>query len=160
MSEPAGPFGDIPPQTIEVALGLARVFAELDEEAALKYVAEDFVDHEASAGVGGGPLGYLATARYMRGAFSDATWQPDDFFAAGDKFAVRMTFSGRHTGDFLGIPPTGREVRVQHLHFYRIAGGQAVEHWGARDELSLLRQIGVFTPEVPTPADAGAAAGD
>ncbi|MCP2164091.1 ester cyclase [Goodfellowiella coeruleoviolacea] len=147
----------IPPEILEVALGVSRVFATLDEEAARRYIAPDFVDHEASPGVGGGPQGYLTTARYMRTAFSEATWQPDDFFAFGDRFAVRVTFSGRHTGEFLGVPPTGNEVRVQHLHFYRVAGGQAVEHWGARDELKLLRQIGVFTPDHPTPADAGAA---
>ncbi len=147
------------PELVEVAIGIAKVFGELDDEAARKYVAPDFVDHEASPGVGGGPEGYLATARYMRRAFSEARWQVDEFIAEGDKFACRVTFSGRHTGDFLGVAPTGRQVRVQHLHFYRIADGKAVEHWGARDELTLLRQIGVFTPEHRTPADAAAAEG-
>jgi predicted ester cyclase len=146
-----------PPGLVEVALGVARVFGELDEEAAHRYIAPDFIDHEASPGVATGPAGYLSTARYMRTAFSDARWQADDFVAAGDKFAVRVTFTGVHTGDFLGIAPTGRPVQVQHLHFYRVHNGQAAEHWGARDELALLRQIGLFTPEHPTPADAGVA---
>jgi predicted ester cyclase len=148
----------VAPEILEVAIGVARVFGELDEDAARRYIAPDFIDHEASPGVAGGPEGYLSTARYMRSAFSEARWQADDFIAYGDKFAVRVTFSGRHTGDFLGIAPTGKQVKVQHLHFYRVAGGQAAEHWGARDELSLLRQIGVFTPEQATPADAGVAA--
>jgi predicted ester cyclase len=144
---------------MNVAIGIAKVFGELDEEAARTYIAPDFVDHEASPGVAGGPAGYLSTARYMRGAFSEARWQVDDFLVADtfDKFACRVTFSGVHTGDFLGIAPTGREVKVQHLHFYRVENGQAKEHWGARDELTLLRQIGAFTPEYATPADAGAA---
>jgi predicted ester cyclase len=142
---------------IHVAIGVARVFGELDEEAARTFIAADFVDHEASPGVAGGPEGYLSTARYMRQAFSEARWQVDDFISEGDKFACRVTFSGKHTGDFLGIAPTGREIKVQHLHFYRVADGQAKEHWGARDELALLRQLGVFTPEHATPADAGAA---
>lgn len=141
---------------LDVAIGVARVFGELDEEAARMFIAPDFVDHEASPGVAGGPAGYLSTARYMRQAFSGARWQVDDFISEGDKFACRVTFSGKHTGEFLGIQPTGREVRVQHLHFYRVADGQATEHWGARDELTLLRQLGVFTPEHATPADAGA----
>jgi predicted ester cyclase len=145
------------PGLVEVALGVARVFGELDEDAAHRYIAPDFIDHEASPGVATGPEGYLSTARYMRSAFSDARWQADDFVAAGDKFAVRVTFSGVHTGDFLGIAPTGKQVTVQHLHFYRVQDGKAAEHWGARDELSLLRQIGLFTPEHATPADAGVA---
>lgn len=143
-------------EILNVAIGVARVFGELDEEAAKTFIAPDFIDHEASPGVAGGPGGYLSTARYMRQAFSDARWQVDDFISQGDKFACRVTFSGKHTGDFMGIAPTGREVKVQHLHFYRVAGGQAKEHWGARDELTLLRQLEVFTPEYATPADAGA----
>lgn len=142
---------------LHVAIGVARVFGELDEEAARTYIAPDFIDHEASDGVAGGPEGYLSTARYMRSAFSEARWQVDDFISEGDKFACRVTFSGKHTGEFMGIQPTGREVSVQHLHFYRVADGQAQEHWGARDELTLLRQLGVFNPEHATPADAGAA---
>ncbi|MEV4092055.1 ester cyclase [Streptosporangium saharense] len=155
------PLAEAPPtateEIIEIAIGIARVFGELDEEAAQRYIAPDFVDHEASPGVAGGPEGYLTTARYMRNAFSEATWQVDDFISEGDKFACRVTFSGKHTGDFLGLAPTGAEVKVQHLHFYRVADGKAVEHWGARDELTLLRQIGQFTPEYANPADAGAA---
>jgi predicted ester cyclase len=144
-------------EILNVAIGIARVFGDLDEEAARTFIAPDFVDHEASPGVAGGPDGYLSTAHYMRGAFAEARWQVDDFITEGDKFACRVTFSGRHTGDFLGIAPTGREVKVQHLHFYRVADGQAKEHWGARDELTLLRQLEVFTPEHATPADAGIA---
>lgn len=142
---------------LHVAIGVARVFGELDEEAARTFIASDFIDHEASPGVAGGPEGYLSTARYMRRAFSEARWQVDDFISEGDKFACRVTFSGKHAGEFMGIQPTGREVTVQHLHFYRVADGQAKEHWGARDELTLLRQLGVFTSEHATPADAGAA---
>lgn len=149
------------PEIVRVAIGVGRSFATLDRELAHRYIAPGFVDHEASPGVGGGPEGYLATAAYMHSAFSDATWAPDDMFFTDDRFVVRVTFSGVHTGDFLGVAPTGNRVEVQHLHFYRVAGGQAVEHWGARDELTLLRQLGVFTPVHPTPADAAAAlAGD
>lgn len=145
----------VPQEVLEVAMGLAQVWGTLDETAARKYIAPDFVDHESTPGIATGPEGYLSTARYMRGAFSDARWQADDFLGYGDKFAIRVTFSGRHTGDFLGFAPTGNEVRVQHLHFYRVAGGQAVEHWGARDELTLLRQIGAVTTSHPNPAHAG-----
>lgn len=153
-------LAEAPREMVEIALGVARIYAELDEEAAYRYVASGFVDHAAAVpGVADGPQGYLATARYLRAAFSDATWRADDFFTAADRFAVRVTFSGVHTGDFLGIPPTGKPVSVQHMHFHRVANGQVTEHWGVRDELTLLRQIGVFTPDDPTPADAGQRAG-
>jgi predicted ester cyclase len=141
---------------LEIALGLGKAFNEGDQEAARKYVAPNFVDHEAPPGSPGGPEGYLATARYMRSVFTDATWRPDDFFAAGDRFAVRLTFSGKQTGEFLGVPPTGKPISVQHLHMYRIENGQAVEHWGGRDDLTLLIQIGAMTVPSTNPVTAGA----
>ncbi len=147
----------VPSNIRDVAMGVGIVFTTLDEEAARKYIHPDFVDHEASEGVGGGPVGYLATARYMNNAFSEATWLPLSILATEDKFAMAMTFSGRHTGEFLGIQPTGKCVECRHLHFFRVQDGQAIEHWGARDELTLLAQLGIFNPQDANPADAGAA---
>ena len=146
----------VPAELRKVALGVGAVFSSLDEEAAQVYIHPDFVDHEASPGVGGGPAGYLATARYMQNAFSPAQWMPLQIFASGDRYAMVIDFSGVHSGDFMGIPATGRSVSVRHLHFFRVQDGQAIEHWGARDELTLLAQIGYFTPDSATPADAGA----
>lgn len=155
-----GAGGDAVPddvsKAIEIALGLGRIFNEGDEDAARTYVAAGFVDHEAPPGSPGGPEGYLATARYMRATFSDATWHPEDFFAAGDRFAVRLQFSGRQTGEFLGIPPTGRPISIQHLHLYRVENGQVVEHWGGRDDLSMLIQLGVIPAQSAAPVTAGA----
>lgn len=146
----------VPEELLKVALGVGAVFSSLDEEAAEIYIHPDFVDHEASPGVGGGPAGYLATARYMQSAFSPAQWMPTQIFASGDRYAMVIDFSGIHSGEFMGIPATGRRVEVRHLHFFRVQDGQAIEHWGARDELTLLAQIGYFNPESATPADAGA----
>lgn len=146
----------VPEELLAVALGVGRVFTTLDPAVAEQYIHPEFVDHEASEGVGGGPDGYLATARYMNQAFTDASWMPEQIFASGDRYAMALQFSGTHTGDFLGVAGTGRRVSVSHLHFFRVQDGKAIEHWGARDELTLLAQIGVFNPEHPTPADAGA----
>lgn len=151
-------MADVPAELRDVAMGVGMVFSSLDKEAAEKYIHPDFVDHEASEGIGGGPDGYLATARYMNNAFSEATWMPLTIFAAGDKYAMAMEFSGVHTGDFMGVPATGKPVRIRHLHFFRVKDGMAIEHWGARDELTLLDQIGVFKPAIANPADAGAVA--
>jgi predicted ester cyclase len=92
----------------------------------------------------------------MNSAFSEASWMPQQIFASGDRYAMVITFSGVHSGEFMGIPATGKRVEVRHLHFFRVQDGKAIEHWGARDELTLLQQIGVFSSEQATPADAGA----
>ena len=143
-----------------VALGVAEIFTNMDIETARKYIHPDFVDHEASEGVGGGPEGYLATAKYMNQAFSDASWKPQKIVASADgqHYTMVIKFSGVHTGEFMGIPATGKPFEIHHLHLFRVEDGKAIEHWGGRDELGLLRQIGVLNSEYPTPADAGQAA--
>ena len=65
-----------------------------------------------------------------------------DQLAENDKVMTYKVFTGTHTGDFLGVPPTGRAVRFEVMDIVRIADGQIVEHWGLVDQLGLLRQLG------------------
>ena len=77
-------MAQMPEDLRTVALGVAEIFTNMDIETARKYIHPDFVDHEASEGVGGGPEGYLATAKYMNQAFSDASWKPQKIVASAD----------------------------------------------------------------------------
>jgi predicted ester cyclase len=77
----------------------------------------------------------------------------DDVIAEGDKVAVRATFRGTHTGDFMGIAPTQRQVTQPLIIIYRVDGDKIVEHWLSIDMLSFMQQLGV----VPEPAAAGGA---
>jgi predicted ester cyclase len=66
--------------------------------------------------------------------------------AEGDLIVGRMTLSGTHQGDYLGVPGTSRSFTVQHLHMYRVTDGQIVEHWACRDDLGQLTQLGLVPP--------------
>jgi steroid delta-isomerase-like uncharacterized protein len=68
----------------------------------------------------------------------------DDLIAEGDKVVARITMSGTHTGDFWGIPSTGKRVEFTGIYIVRIAGGKIVEDWGEEDGVSLLQQLGVL----------------
>jgi steroid delta-isomerase-like uncharacterized protein len=68
----------------------------------------------------------------------------DDLIAEGDKVVARITMSGTHTGDFWGIPATGKRVEFTGIYIVRIADGRIVEHWGEEDGVSLLQQLGVL----------------
>lgn len=68
----------------------------------------------------------------------------DELIAEGDKVVARITMTGTHTGDFWGIPATGRRVKFTGIYIVRIADGKIVEHWGEEDGVSLLRQLGVL----------------
>ena len=73
-------------------------------------------------------------------------WQTtiDDLIAEGDRVVARITMTGTHTGDFWGIPATGKRVEFTGIYIVRIANGKIVEHWGEEDGVSLLQQLGVL----------------
>ena len=79
----------------------------------------------------------------LRTVFPDLRFEIEDLAAEGDLVAGRLTMSGTHEGPLMGIPPTGRPVRQDHMHFVRFEGGKAVEHRGVRDDPGMMRQLGL-----------------
>ncbi len=63
----------------------------------------------------------------------------------GDEVVARVRFSGRHTGEFFSIPPTGRRVEFTGMVWFRIAEGKIAEHWGEFDAPALMRQLGAVS---------------
>jgi predicted ester cyclase len=57
---------------------------------------------------------------------------------------VRGTCSGTHEGEFWGILQTGKRFTVQQSHWFRVVDGKVAEHWAVRDDLVMLRQLGVL----------------
>ena len=66
----------------------------------------------------------------------------EDLIAEGDKVAARVRITGTHTGDFYGIPPTGRHIDLTGMYIVRIADGKIVEHWGEENGVTVFRQLG------------------
>ena len=67
-----------------------------------------------------------------------------DMIAEGDKVVARVNITGVHTGNFFGIPATGKRVEFSGVYMVRIENGKIVEHWGEEDGVSLLEQLGVI----------------
>jgi predicted ester cyclase len=61
--------------------------------------------------------------------------------AEGDKVVIRCTHSGIHTGEFFGVPATGRRFAYNQMHIIRVRDGKGREHWAVRDDASLMRQL-------------------
>lgn len=84
-------------------------------------------------------------------SFPDRRQTIEQIVGEGDLVAVQTTSTATHTGaPFLGVPTSGKKVRVESIGLYRVAGGKAVEHWGINDGLGLMRQLGAIS--APTPA--------
>lgn len=94
----------------------------------------------------GGPAEVKAIFDTFHAAFADFAVEILDQLAEGDKVMTYKVFTGTHTGDFMGIAPTGRPVRFEVMDVVRIADGQIAEHWGLVDQLGLLQQLGATTP--------------
>src|SRR5579859_3374357 len=87
-----------------------------------------------------GPDGYAATARGSLAGFPDLQETPEEMVAEGDRVVVRHRLAGTHLGPFLGVEPTGRQVSVMVVDFYRIADGKIVEEVSLVDVFGLLKQ--------------------
>jgi predicted ester cyclase len=75
-------------------------------------------------------------------SFANMSCTIEDMIAEGDKVAVRWTWSGRHTGDYMGMVPTGKQVTMDGVSIIRIASGKIVEEWDQQDNLSFMEQLG------------------
>lgn len=77
--------------------------------------------------VGGGGIAEQkqAIAEFRRG-FPDIRMTIDDMIAEGDKVAFCWTCTGTHTGEYEGIPPTGKPIKGTGISFYRFADGKLV----------------------------------
>jgi predicted ester cyclase len=114
-------------------------------------VTAEFVDHGAPPGlVPPGPDGYIAVLRFLIDVLQ-LRYEVHDVVADGDKVAIRATAYGVHNTDHLGVPATGRPYAMPTMHLYRGEGDRLAEHWGVRDELTVLQQVGAI-PTPPPPA--------
>ncbi len=109
-----------------------------------EFVAEDFVDHAGPPGLPPGREGFRQAALAWRHAFPDIALQVDALVAQGNTVALAWTGTGTHSGELMGIPPTGVVGQVVGMSFNRIVDGRLVERWGNSDDLGLLQQLGVI----------------
>ena len=79
--------------------------------------------------------------RYLRSAFPDVRAELVSIVEDGDRVGVHDQLVGTHRGEYRGVAPTGREVRVDFIHVFRVADGRIVERWGVADTAELMRQL-------------------
>ena len=131
------------------------IFPACDIEALAEVTDPDVVSRGRRPDEPGGFEGVKRTMFWLANVFSDQRWVVHEVLGDGDLVAVHLTHHGRQTGDLMGIPPTGREVAYDYVHFLRFRDGKAIEQWSVRDDLTLMRQLGVIPPRPVAPVAAG-----
>jgi steroid delta-isomerase-like uncharacterized protein len=115
-------------------------------------LADDFVEHQETPGLPPTKAGVLDLFRGFRAAFPDLRMDAVDVLASGDRTVARVTVSGTQTGDFMGIPASGRHAQIDLIDIMRFDdAGLACEHWGVADMLSLLHQLGAIPVGAASP---------
>ena len=76
--------------------------------------------------------------------FSDINFVVDEIFGVEDRIVKRWTFTGTHTGDFAGVPPTGKVITLSGVSVSRIENGKIVEELDYMDDLGFMQQLGVI----------------
>jgi predicted ester cyclase len=80
----------------------------------------------------------------LRAAFDGIRLEAVVLFGDSRYVCARWLMNGTHTGDYFGIPATGRSVAVETCEVYEFDGGQVIASWAYGDPLELLRQIGAL----------------
>ena len=119
----------------------------IDELFSPAYVGSSPTDGETR-----GPSGIRASVERYRAAFSGIAMTADSIVAEGDWVTTRWTATGTHSGELMGIAPTGREVTVSGLEVVRVEDGKFVEGYGIFDALGMLQQLGVVPAGAPAHA--------
>ncbi|MBE3065299.1 MAG: ester cyclase [Spirochaetes bacterium] len=86
--------------------------------------------------------GYKQFQPSVLGAFPDGRWVIEDMVAEGDRVAWRYSFYGTHLGEFMGLPATGKQLRVSGILISRIAHGRIAEEWEIFDAATMFRELG------------------
>jgi predicted ester cyclase len=130
----------------KLVMDFHRRIGERDVAGACALVAEDLVNHSAIPEAQG-RAGLASIFDKLHTAFPDVRWLVQDVFGEGDRVFVRIRTTGTHTGPLamtrMPLAATGKAIDFEQLHVFRIAGGKVVESWGARDDLAMLRQLGL-----------------
>ena len=121
-----------------------RVWSLGDLDVVDEAVSADFVGYRPGRSNILGPEGVKEDVLRMCKAFPDGKFTIEDIVAEGDRVAVRYTARATHRGEFRGMAPTGKEIRVAGMAVYRIARGQIVERWDNLDQLGLMQQLGAI----------------
>lgn len=102
--------------------------------------------------------GFKEAASQFRSAFSEIHVRVDDVISEGDKMAVRWTARIKHTGNGLGIAPTGESATLQGMSFLEMRDGLLYRGWNAFDLATTISRLGAIAASqqgVTTSATAG-----
>lgn len=116
------------------------------EEVEKGRVPEEIITKDFKAHIPGMPpmdaKGFGEFEAGFQAGFHDVDHRLHDIMSDNDRVAVRLTLEAKNKGEFMGIPPSGKDVQVEGSAFFRIENDRVAEFWGFIDMMGLMQQIG------------------
>jgi steroid delta-isomerase-like uncharacterized protein len=113
-------------------------------ELADEIVAEDVRFRGSLGATVRGREGFKAYVESVRAAFPDWHNEVEELIDAGERVVARLTWSGTHRGELLGVPATGREVSYVGAAIFTVRGGVIEDAWIVGDTQELWRSLGLL----------------
>jgi predicted ester cyclase len=104
-------------------------------------MAPGFIDHKHHSR---GLEALKQTVANIYKSFPDFSEKTEDIIAERDKVWVRLTNTGTHSNEFMGITSTQKKFVINSVDIFRIANGKIVEGWSVSDELDFLKKLGII----------------
>lgn len=105
--------------------------------------APGFIDHNPAPGTPPGLPGIIGFVQLMQNGFSDQKYEIVHLFASNDLVVDHWVLRARHTGEFLGIKPTGRKIEFAGSDIFRIKDGKIVDIWHTEEIARLMDELTV-----------------
>ena len=109
-----------------------------------RYVSPDYVEVDDEARHAIGLEGMMAHILGVHRTYSGFHLAVGQQIAEGEWVVTRVTASGTHAGVWLGMKPTGKQIRISGVNIDRVVDGRIVEHGGAANLLGPLLEIGAI----------------
>ncbi len=122
-----------------------QVWNQGDESAIARFIAENAAGNDPDFGMG--REGFTKQWRQWQSAFSGLNFAIEEIVAEGNIVVARWTLTGTHTGPFMGIPATGRDIRVGGMSMDYLEDGILVSGFDGWDNLGLRQQLGVISTD-------------
>jgi predicted ester cyclase len=133
-----------------LVLQFYKAFDDRKIEQAFELLAPNFVAHLAGMPEPLNEAEFRKFGMSFYSAFSEGQQIFDEIVVSGDRVVTSGTFIATHLGEFQGLPPTGKQIKLAIMHIDRVENGKIVEHWGQGDALGLMQQLGIVFLPGPT----------
>ena len=121
-----------------------EVCTEGRSDVAEEIIAPSFVAHDPQVPSEAGPQGAVRGTQAFRDG-AEARWEVQELLSAGDCVVARWVGTGTHSGELMGVPPTGKSLSVDAISIFRVSDGKLAEEWTVWDTLGLLQQVGAVS---------------